>query len=256
MSAFPPPELQHKLTLAKLQKHRLDRISLWRSCFLIACTMGLGFVAALPYWQIKQQKQIQISGRKLVSQDTVYHALSFTYPQFIWTVNGLKLTQKIESIPSVAAAEISRQILPPVITVSLQEKTPVAVAVSQGKVGFLDVHGEWIDREFYGDIDADYSLPKIRVINYQAQYQSIWSKIYQLILLYPELEIDEVEWNQSSNLFVQTKIGRVFLGTDVSRLKQQFVIMAKLQNLPAYLERSEIAYIDLSNPDLSLIQRY
>ena len=256
MNAFPPPELQHKLTLAKLQKHRLARISLWRSCFVISCTMSLGLIAALPYWQIEQQDQIQISGEQLVNKDTVYEALSFTYPQFIWTVNGLKLTQKIESIPSITAAKISKQIIPPIITISLQEKTPVALAISQGKVGFLDVYGEWIDQKFYGDIDADYSLPKIKVINYQSQYQLTWSKIYQLILLYPELEINEVAWNQSGNLFIQTKIGRVFLGTDLSRLKQQFVIMAKLQNLPDYLERSEIAYINLSNPDLTLIQKY
>lgn len=256
MSLFPPPELRHKLTLAKLQKHRLARISLWRSCFVIGCTMSLSLIAALPYWQIKHQNQIQISGKKLVSKNTVYDALSFTYPQFIWTVNGLKLAQKIESIPSVAAAKVSKQIIPPTVTVSLQEKAPVALAISEGKVGFLDIHGEWIDQKFYGDIDADYSLPKIKVINYQSQYQRTWSKIYQLILLYPELKVDEVEWNQTGNLFVQTKIGRVFLGTDLSRLKQQFIVMTKLQNLPAYLERSEIAYINLSNPDLKLIQKY
>ena len=258
MSAFPPPQLKYKLALVDVQEHRLFRIALWRSCFVISCAVSLCLLAISPYWQIKHQSQIQITDRKLVSKNTVYTALNFAYPQFIWTVNGLNLTQKIESVPSIATAKVNKRLVPPALIISLQERVPVALASSEGKVGFLDPEGKWIAQEFYTNIDANFpaSLPKLKVINYQLQYQQSWNSIYQLISLYPELQIEQVEWNQAGNLFLNTKLGKVFLGSDLSRLKQQFKIMLKLQNLPTYLERSEIAYIDLSNPELNLIQKY
>lgn len=256
MSAFPPPQLKYKLALVDIQEHRLSRIALWRSCFIIFCAVGLSLAATLPYWQIKHQSQIQISGEKLVSEDTIYTALDFAYPQLIWTVNGASLTQEIESIPSIVTARVNKQIIPPRLRISLQERTPVALAISQDKVGFLDLHGQWIDREFYANVDANFPLPELKVLNYEPRYQPSWNSIYELISLYPELQIDEVQWNQSGSLFLHTKIGKVFLGSDLSRLKQQFKIMLKLQNLPTHLDRSKIAYLDLSNPNLNLIQRY
>lgn len=256
MSAFPPPQLQYKLALVKLQKHRSRRISLWRACLLICCTMSLGLVATLPYWQIKQQTQLEITGDKLVSEKAIYSNLKFTYPQFIWTVNGLNLAQKIESIPSIETAKVNRRIIPPSIIISLQEKSPVAVATFQEEVGFIDSQGEWISLKFYDNINADYPLPKLKVINYERQFRAAWNRIYQLISLYPDLKISEVYWDQSGRLFIQTKIGQVFLGSELSRLEQQFKIMSKLQNLPDHLESSEIAYIDLSNSEVNLIQKY
>ncbi len=256
MNAFSPPQLQQKLALVKLQQRRLARISLWRSCLVIGCSMALGLAATLPYCQIKHQSQIKIDGEQLVSENTIYTALNFTYPQFIWAVNGIDLTQKIELIPSVAVAKVNRRIVPPQIIISLQEKTPVALATFQGKIGFLNSQGEWIAQKFYNNINDNYVLPKLKVIDYKTQLRATWSEIYQLISLYPELEIDEVHWNQSNSLFLHTKIGQVFLGSESSRLEQQFKIMAKLENLPSYVKGSEINYIDLSNPDVYLIQKY
>ncbi|MDJ0573208.1 MAG: FtsQ-type POTRA domain-containing protein [Pleurocapsa sp. MO_192.B19] len=256
MSAFPPPKLKYKLALVNIQEQRLLRIAFWRSCLVMLCAVSLCLMTTSSYWQIKDRSQIQISGEKLASKNTVYTALNFAYPQFIWTVNGLDLTQKIESIPSIATAKLNKQLIPPALIISLQEKVPVALASSQGKVGFLDSEGEWIAQEFYANIDVDFSLPKLKVINYQPQYQQFWNSIYQLISLYPELQINQLQWNQAGNLFLYTKLGKVFLGSDLSRLKEQFKIMLKLQNLPNYLERSQVAYIDLSNPDLNLIQKY
>lgn len=256
MSAFPPPQLQYKLALVKLQKHRATRISLWRACLLICCTMSLSLAATFPYWQIKKQTQIKISGEKLVSENTIYRTLKFAYPQFIWRVNGLNLAKQIESIPSVATVKVNRRIIPPSIIVSLQEKIPVAVATFQEEVGFIDDQGEWISLNFYDNINANYSLPKIKVVNYEMHLKKTWRKIYQLISLYPDLKISEVYWDQSGKLFIQTKIGQVLLGSDSSQLEQQFKTISQLKNLPDHLASSEIAYIDLRNPQVNLIQRY
>jgi cell division protein FtsQ len=256
MSEFPPPQLKYKLALIDLQAQRLARIALWRACLVIGCAISLCLLLTQPYWQIQHYTQIQINDAKLVSKNTIYSALKFDYPQFIWTVNGLNLVQKIESIPSVEAANISKQIFPPQLIISLQEKKPVALATFQEKVGFLSLDGQWIAQEFYKNINTNFALPKLQVINYQTYYQQQWKSLYQLISLHPELKITKVQWDESNNLFLHTKIGTVFLGSDLSQLKRQFKIMLKLQNLPAYVDESKIAYIDLSNPNLNMIQKY
>lgn len=256
MSVFPPPQLQYKLALVKHQKYHANRITLWRAVLLICCTMGFSLVSTLPHWQIKQQSQIKINGENLVKENTIYRTLRFIYPQFIWAVDGASLAHKVESMPSIAAVKVNRTIIPPSITINLQEKKPVAVATFQEEVGFIDASGEWISLDFYDNIDADYSLPKLKVINYEMQLRGTWGKIYRLINLYPDLKISEVAWDQSGSLFIQTKIGQVLLGSELSQLERQFKTMSKLQNLPDHLESSEIAYIDLSNPSVNLIQRY
>lgn len=256
MPSFPPARLQHKLAIINVQERRLSRVALWRSGLMIGCVLGLGLLATSPYWQIKRQSQIHLLDRELVNPDTIYTTLDFTYPQFIWAIDGLELTRKIESIPSIEAARIDKQIIPPKLTIHLQERIPVAIATSLEEVGFLDIDGAWIPQNLYTNVESSFSLPKLTVLNYQLQYQQSWIKIYQLISLYPELKIDEVQWNYSGNLWLQTKIGRVLIGTDSSRLEQQFKIMSKLQNLPQQMDRDKIAYVDLSNPQINLIQKY
>lgn len=256
MSTFPPPQLRYKLSLIKLQQQRLTRLSLWRACFMVCCATGLSLAATLPNSQIKKRSQIQVNGEQLVSEAAIHRALKFTYPQFIWSINGIDLGQKIESIPSVKAVKISKQLIPPQLVITLQEKTPVALATSQGEVGFLSSEGEWIAQKFYDNTNLDLPLPKLKVINYQPGYRSAWSEIYQLNLAYPELKLTQIHWRSGGGIFVQTKIGQVFLGSETSRLAQQFKTISKLENLAAQVDVAEIAYIDLSNPGVNLIQRY
>jgi cell division protein FtsQ len=256
MSVFPPPQLKYKLASVDKQDQRLSRLAIWRSCIVISCAITLFLSAILPYWQIKHKYQVQIRGEKLVAKDTIHNFLKLSYPQFIWTIQGSNLTEKIESIPAIAAAKVTKQIIPPRLIISLHERVPVALALSYGKVGFLDDQGEWIGQQFYKNLSSNFPLPKLKVVNFQPQYRDSWSKIYQLISLYPGLKINEVRWDQSGNLFLKTGIGTVYLGSDLSHLKKQFDVMARLKNLPAHFERSEIAYVDLSNPDLKLIQKY
>ncbi|MEM8719212.1 MAG: FtsQ-type POTRA domain-containing protein [Cyanobacteria bacterium P01_G01_bin.39] len=256
MSAFPPPQLKHKIALVNLHRQRLERISLGRSSLIICSTLSLFLLSTLSYWQVKKQSQIKINGGKLVNKNTIYRTLSFDYPQFIWTIDGKELEKNIKSIPSVAAAKVNRQIIPPQIVISLQEKSPVALASFQGQVGFLDPQGDWISLNFYSNFNNDLRLPKLKVINYQIEYKSTWKKVYSLISRHPKLEVSQVQWNPSGSIFIQTKIGRFLLGSELSQIEQQFQIMSRLKNLPQHHASREIAYIDVSNPEVILIQRY
>ena len=218
--------------------------------------MGLSLLATSSYWQIKDRTQIEISGTKSIAKNTVYQSLNFDYDRFVWSVNGIALAQKIESIPAVADASVKRQIIPPKIAIALREKTPVALASLRGQVGLLTADGEWIEQQYYANIGSKQALPTLKAIDYQAEFQPVWRELYQAIDLYPELKISEVHWQPSGSLFIQTKLGRVFLGSDSSRLKQQFKIMLELTNLNQHLKSSDIAYIDLSNSEVNLIQKY
>ena len=273
MSSFPPPKLQYKLAVVDIQQHRQFKIALWRSCFTVGCVLSLGLLTASSFWEIKDRSQIQIDGNQLVGSQTIHDTLDLTYPQFIWGIEAKHLVKKVESIPSIEAANVNRQIVPPKIIISLQERIPKAIATSEGKIGFLDSNGKWVEQEFYTGIDPtvdrlsnlneksdrtaqNFILPNLVVHNYQSSYQNSWIELYRLISLYPELKINKVRWNQSGNLFLQTKIGKVSLGTNSLRLEKQFEIMLKLQNLSDRIDRDRIAYIDLSNPDVNLIQKY
>jgi len=256
MSAFPPPQLQYKLSLVKLQQQRLTRLSFWRACFMVGCATGLSLAATLPNSQIKNKSQIDVNGERLVSENSIRQALRFDYPEFIWSINGMDLARKIESVPSVKAVKVSKQIIPPRIIVSLQEKVPVALATSGGEVGFLNAEGEWIAQKYYDNTNLDLPLPKLKAINYQSGFKLTWSKIYELNLIYPELKITEVHWREGGGIFLQTKIGQVFLGSENSRLEQQFKTISKLKNLANKVDAEEIAYIDLSSPGVNLIQKY
>lgn len=256
MASFPPPQLQYKLSVINLQKERQSKIALWRSGLIISCALSLGFLLTSPWWKVKERSQIQINGNHLVEAKTIHDALGFDYPRLVWTIKINSMTQKLESIPSIAAANINRQVIPPKLLISVEERIPQAIATVEGTMGFLDADGQWIPQQFYTDIENNFNLPKLIVNNYQPSYRKSWIDLYKLISLYPELKVNQVQWNQSGNLFLQTKIGKVVLGTNPSRLEKQFETMLKLQNLSDRVDHDRVAHIDLSNPDINLIQKY
>ncbi|MDJ0632089.1 MAG: FtsQ-type POTRA domain-containing protein [Xenococcaceae cyanobacterium MO_188.B29] len=255
MSLSYSSNLQQKLSVLKKQKQQQFYCSIWRSLIISSATATLLWLASLPYWQIKQKSQIKIVGNHTVTKDTIYSLLPLSYPQFIWSIPTKQLSQSLESAPPILDARVTRQILPPIITISLQEKVPVAIAFSKGKVGFLDAQGNWIPRQFYRNTTNNSSSLALRAINFQPQYAHYWREIYELINLYSNIDIFEVNWQDSENLRLKTELGMVYLGSPSFRLADKFAALARLQNLPAYLNQSQIDYIDLSNPDLRVIEK-
>jgi cell division protein FtsQ len=256
MGVLLSPEQEKKLSSIKQRHRQLLSRGIWRSAVVISFAGTLLCTSNSSYWQIQHQSQIKIVGENLITEDIIDQILDFTYPQFIWSINSGKLTKKLEVTPSVAAVKITRQIIPPRLTISIKERIPVALALWSGKIGFLDAQGKWIAQNFYGDISPKFPLPPLKVVNYQPQYRTNWVDIYNSIVNYSQLQIQEVRWDESGNVFLKTEIGLVHLGSDLSRLKEQFEIMVRLKNLPTYIEISKIAYIDLSNPNLNSIQKY
>ncbi len=256
MTASSARQLQRKLSRLQQQNQKYLFLALWRSLIVTSLAGGLLWMISLPYWQIAHKSQIQIEGDRLVSENTIHSLINFSYPQFIWTIHSQKLVQKLESTPAILAARVTKQIMPPRLTISLQERNPVALALSQGKVGFLDEKGNWIEEQFYGEINSGFPLPKLKVVNFQPYHRNSWVEIYRFLQIYSTVKVDEVIWDRANNLFLKTEIGTVYFGSNLSHLEKKFKVLVRLKNLPTYLERSKIAYIDLSDPDFNLIQKY
>lgn len=256
MVEFSSPSLEPKLIRLGYQRRRKRRRSLWRSSMVISCALSLTGITASSYWQLKGREQVWIEGENLISETAIYTLLDLTYPQFLGTIPSYELAGKLESLPAIEAVRVSKQTIPPRLTIRLQERVPVALASSAGKVGFLDAEGNWIPPHLYKNISTNFPLPQLKVINFQPQDRASWSKIYRLISLYSTLKISEVRWDESESLFLKTELGTVYLGSDLSQLEDRFKVMVRLKNLPDRFDSSEIAYIDLSNPNLNLIQKY
>ena len=256
MSLSHTPKLQQKLFLLKKHKKQQLFYALWRSFLISSLAITLFWLASLPYWQIKHKSQVKIIGNHTVTKDTIYSLLALSYPQFIWSIPTKKLSQTLESAPPILTARVNRQIVPPIITISLQEKVPIAVALSAGKVGFLDAQGSWIPRQFYQNNTDNPSSLALRVINFKPEYAHDWIELYKLISLYSDIDILEVIWQDSENLRLKTELGMIYLGSPRFRLTDKFAALASLQNLPTYLNPSQIDHIDLSNPDVRLIEKH
>jgi cell division protein FtsQ len=256
MTARPVSGLKQRVSLLERKKRRILYRDLWRSGFVTFFTTGLLLMASLPYWQIQQRFQVQIEGNKLVSKDTIYAILGLTKSQYIWNIPNQILAKKIETMASIEAAKVSKQIFPPRLIVLVKERQPVALASSIGKVGLLDSQGVWIPLDLYDRTQPGFKFPRLKVVNFKSEDRSGWSQIYRLISLYSAIKVDEVRWDGSANLFLKTEIGTIYLGSDLSKLPQQFKTLARLKNLPNYLEIGNVDYIDLSNPDFELIQKY
>lgn len=250
--------LELKATLLKQQKHKLKQRFLWRSILLSSFVTSLLAITIIPHSKIKHPSQVSIKGTDLVGKPVIYRLLNIQYSKFIWQIPSHQLIYNLESIPAIAHAKISKQIFPPSLQVFIQERKPVAIAVPApgSSWGFLDAQGIWLDPKYYEDNGANIVSSGLKVINFQSSHSSTWSKVYQLIEAYPSLKIGEVKWDNSRNLYLKSTLGMIYLGSDTSRLSEQFAAIAKLKNLPKHLNPSEIYYIDLTNPDRYSIQKY
>ncbi len=261
MSASYDPKLQQKLLLLQRQNRQRVQISIWRSLLVSSfVTISVGLMI-LPYWQIKNSSGIIHEDDTIVAKSTIYSLLKLNYPQWLWTIPNHQLANNLKSISPIVDAVVTKQMFPPRMTVRLQERLPVASALSEGKMGFLDSEGIWLDAHFYSNSSQiqdqqNFVLPPIKVINFQPQYRDTWAEIYRLSARYREIELLEVRWEETAHLYLKTNIGKIYLGSDSSLLSQQFQVLARFPKLSTQENISGIEYLDLSNPKNPFIQSY
>jgi len=258
MPALYDPKLQQKLLLLQQQNRKRSQISLWRSLLVSSLVMSAVAIMIAPYWQLKNSSQIVLEEDIKVTRSTIHSLLKLNYPQWLWTIPSNKLSNNLKSIPPIADAIVTKQIFPPQMRVRLQERVPIATALSDGKIGFLDAEGVWLDANFYRDSKerSNFAPPQLKVINFQPKYSDVWAEIYRLSAEYPVIKLLELRWDDVSHLHLKTNIGKVYLGSDRSLLSQQFQVLARFPQLSNQENLTEVKYLDLSNPKIPFIQQY
>lgn len=276
-----PAELKGRRSSLRRQRRRQVVHAIWRTFAISSLAGGLVWGATQPTWIISKSEQINIEGNQLLSDQAVQSLLPLTYPQSLLRIEPQVIAQKLESPKSaIAKATVTRQLFPPSLTVQIQERQPVAIALStpdsnalpdsdrvaqvsgstaiatpskRSLVGFLDPNGALIPLQTYKALNVLVPTPQLKVIGMGERYLKDWPEIYQAVRD-TQVQISEIDWQDPRNIILKTELGIVHLGPYSPRFADQLHILDRLRSLPSKLKSSQIAYIDLKDPESPAIQ--
>ncbi|HSM80253.1 MAG TPA: FtsQ-type POTRA domain-containing protein [Nodosilinea sp.] len=234
--------------------------ALWRFWALSGLTALIFWGATRPVWLLHSPRQINVTGNHLLSDEAVQALVPLSYPTPLMKVEPEILAQQMRDRAPVVSVEVTRQLLPPRLNLTVQERVPVAVVLPAGnpdsstetqylQAGFIDAQGAWMPLSSFGLTPASPQLPALRLRGIQPQYRRYWPQIYETIVSSP-VAVTEIDWQDPNNLVLQTALGQVYLGPYSPELAQQLATLNKMRNLPNQLTDAEVARIDLSNPDV------
>ncbi|MEQ8540148.1 MAG: FtsQ-type POTRA domain-containing protein [Coleofasciculus sp. D1-CHI-01] len=252
---------QAQISNRRQQLKRARRVkffqALWRSLMVGGMASGLIWAITLPDWVIRQPEQIDIEGNQFLSTQAIRSLLPLSYPQSLWRVEPQAIAESLEDAAPIAEATVTRQLMPPGLIIQVQERQPVAIAQGQTQTtsepGFLDERGVWMPQSSYRSLKANVELPTLQVRGQNEHYRPYWSQVYPVVHHSP-VKILEIDWRNPANLILKTELGNVHLGSDSSQLAEQLAVLDRMRQLPTQLQPSQIAYIDLKNPDRPVIQ--
>lgn len=254
---------QSELINRRQKLRQLRRIravqAIWRSLVLCGLAGGLVWTTTIPEWVIRKPEQISIEGNRLLSRQAIRSFVPLSYPQFLWRLQPQEIAEKLQAQAPIAHATVTRQLLPPGLTIQVKERQPVAIAQpvawsnnqkpsTDSATGLLDEQGVWIPMEKYTALNSSVQLPNLKVIGSLAQYNSYWPGLYQAVSHSP-VKVYEIDSREPTNLILKTELGSVHFGAYSSRFAYQLSTLDRMRTLPTHLRASQIAYIDLKNPD-------
>lgn len=252
-----PDQLAHRRQ--KLRQARRLKIlqTLWRTVAVSGIAGGVVWAIAQPGWVIRQPEQVEIAGNKLLSRSTIHKALPIDYPQSLFRLQPQEITLWLSAKAPIARATVSRHLLPPRLIIEVLEREPVAIAVKEAgqpkMLGLLDSQGVLMPKDSYTNVNGSFPLPNLTVIGSPEQYQPHWEAVYQAISRC-SVKILTIDWQNPRNIILNTEIGIVHVGSMSTQFATQILTLAQMQQLPAQINYSQIAYIDLTNPASSSIQ--
>jgi cell division protein FtsQ len=255
MTAHSCNDLKKNLSLLKAKQRQRQRCYLYRSLLVSAFASGILAIIMSYNWQIKAQSQVIVRGDRFLAASAIFNLLQLSYPQSIVSFSTQNIEERLQSIPALQSVRVTKALFPPSINIYLQEKIPVATALSSGKVGFLDSQGVLLEPNLYDDRKTNFPPTKIKVVNFQPQYSKVWSEIYRLTVAYPSTDVKEVRWDNAGNLFLRAKNFRVILGSNRSLLAKQFATLASFPDFTTDKKLHNIAQIDLTNPDTPFLEQ-
>ncbi len=268
-----------------LRSHRRLKLlqSLWRTLAVSGLAGGLVWATTQPIWVLRESNQVLVEGNRLISKQVIKSLLPLSYPQSLLRIEPEAIARSLELQDTIADATVTREIFPPGLRVQVKERVPVALALGGGSaplspegttlspiaqtlvakasstpnpktsVGLLDENGVWIPIQTYASQSRNLQLPNLKVIGVPEQYRPYWNQLYQAVSRSP-IKVIEIDCQDPANLILKTELGIVHLGSYSPRLTEQLKVLDQMRQLPAKLNFSQIAYIDLKNPKTPLVQ--
>lgn len=246
-------QLVKRRQLLKQQRRLHLGQSFWRLLALAGLTGLIVWGISGPIWVVRSPRQIQVRGNQLLSDTLLQDLVPLDYPQSLLEVQPETIAEQLRQRAPLLGVEVDRQLLPPGLKVTVQERVPVAVVLpdqpGHGEpAGLIDAQGAWMPLTSFGLAPTDKQLPGLQVRGLQAQYRRYWPQVYGTIHRSP-VAVQSIDWSDPSNLVLATDLGLVHLGPYSPELGQQLATLDRMRNLPNHMQPSEVAYIDLSKPN-------
>ena len=246
--------LKRRQVLKQQRRIHLGQSS-WRLFALAGLTGLMIWAVSQPIWLIRSPREIQVRGNQLLSDSLLQDLVPLDYPQSLLEVQPETIARQLLQRAPLLGAEVDRQLLPPGLKVTVQERVPVAVVLSAQPGddepqphGLIDAQGAWMPITSFGLGPTAKQLPGLQVHGLQPQYKRYWPQVYATIHRSP-VAIQSIDWSDPSNLVLATDLGVVHLGPYSPELEQQLAMLDKMRNLPDHMQSAEVAYIDLSKPN-------
>ena len=208
-------------------------------------------------WKISHAEQIRVEGNQYLSDKTVRSLLAIPYPKLIMELAPEQLTAKLLAQGSISSAKIDRGLLPPHLIVQVQDLPPVARVIADHEPttpGLVDESGRQLPLTSYRATVLA-ALPRLQLRLPQSGRCPDWSQLYRLIQTSP-VAIGTIDCRNPQNLFLETEIGRIRLGTtgDKARLTSQIQQIDRLRDWQKHPDAATAEYLDLDNPESPKIQ--
>lgn len=257
---------QLRLRRQQLKRQRQIRAwqGVWRSLLVSGIAATLVWLVSQSNWVIRQPEQITVKGNQFLSKEAILALLPNSYPQSLLKLEPQFLAQELKSQGVIVKARVTRQLLPPSLTIEVRERQPVAIAVdnfadleteqiSGSQVSLLDAQGVLMPQIHYHDLKENFQLPTLKIIGASHQYQPYWSNFYQAVSQ-SSVDIWSIDWRNPTQIFLQTELGKVNVGAYSEGFPEQLEVLAQMRTISTQLPGSQIEYIDLTNSKSPTIQ--
>ncbi|AFZ53842.1 Polypeptide-transport-associated domain protein FtsQ-type [Cyanobacterium aponinum PCC 10605] len=251
----------------KKERRWRDFIAVVRFLMILSLTGGVFWFITLPNWVIKNSQQIDIEGNNLLSDDEVRSLIPLQYPQSLLKLSTQELGKNLQTLAPVNNVVIQKELFPPHLKISLEEKKPVAIALAPEieektnkltiqTIGYLDEDGVFVSNEVYHNLKENpEQLPTLKIIGAPQTYLPYWQELYGF-LTQSTVKINTVDWQNPTNLVLLTDLGKIYLGAYTQKkFPQQLMVLEKLKVITAQVRREDIIYIDLTDPEIPSISK-
>lgn len=257
-------DLTQQRRMLRNQRRLRQFQSFLRTLAVTGIAGSLVWATTRPVWILRQPDQVSVEGNHFLSEQVIESLLPFSYPQSLLQIKPEAISHSLESQATIAEATVTRQLFPLGLRIKVKERVPVATSIihlSRGSstsipkvsLGLLDRGGAWIPLQTYTSQSSILKLPSLKVIGWPEQYRPYWTQLYQAVSRSP-VKVIEIDCKDPTNLILKTELGIVHLGAYSPRLTEQLNVLDKMRQLPAKLNFSQIAYIDVKNPENPSVQ--